>query len=59
MVHLTATPPPYICTVQLHIVLQHDMHALSQIHPHWNWNSNLNTKLRLEFQVKYGFKLDF
>ncbi len=33
--------------------------ALSQIYPHWNWNSKLNTKLRLEFQVEYGFKLEF
>ena len=33
--------------------------TLSQIYPHWNWNSKLNTKLRLEFQVEYGFKLEF
>ncbi len=33
--------------------------ALSQIYLHWNWNSKLNTKLRLEFQVEYGFKLEF
>ena len=33
--------------------------ALSQIYPYWNWNSKLNTKLRLEFQVEYGFKLEF
>ncbi len=35
------------------------LNALSQIYPHWNWNPKLNTKLRLEFQVEYGFKLEF
>ncbi len=30
--------------------------ALSQMYPYWNWTSKLNTKLRLEFQVEYGFK---
>ncbi len=34
-------------------------HTLSKIYPHWNWNSKLNSKLRLEFQVEYGFKLEF
>ncbi len=33
--------------------------TLSQIYPNWNRNSKLNTKLRLEFQVEYGFKLEF
>ncbi len=33
--------------------------TVSQIYSHWNWNSKLNTKLRLEFQVEYGFKLEF
>ncbi len=33
-------------------------HTLSQIYPHWDWNSKLNTKLRLEFHVEYGFKLE-
>ena len=41
----------------LHILLR--IHALSQIYPHSNWNSKLNTKLRLEFQVEYGLKLEF
>ena len=33
--------------------------SLSQIYTHWNRNSKLNTKLRLEFQIEYGFKLEF
>ncbi len=41
------------------INLWHMNHTLSQIYPHWNWISKLNTKLRLEFQVEYGFKLEF
>ncbi len=33
--------------------------TLSQMYPHSNWNFKFNTKLRLEFQVEYGFKLEF
>ncbi len=40
---------PYLCI----------MGTLSQIYPHWNWKSKLNTKLRLEFQLESGFKLEF
>ncbi len=35
------------------------IYTLCQIHPHWDWNSKLNTKLRLEFQIEYGLKLEF
>ena len=34
-------------------------HTLSKIYHHSNWNSKLNTKLRLDFQVEDGFKLEF
>ena len=54
-------PTRFVKSTHKQLILSGDraLITLSQIYTYWNWNSKLNTKLSLEYQVEYGFKLEF